>query len=57
MAAPERDRAPFSELMALAREQPTLLQDLERARSGSRVIASETWLRLPDGQEGRLVWN
>ena len=48
---------PFTELMALAREQPILLQDLERARSGIRVTASETWLRLPDGQEGRLVWN
>jgi diguanylate cyclase (GGDEF)-like protein/PAS domain S-box-containing protein len=48
---------PFTELMALAREQPALLQDLERARSGSPVTASEAWLRLPDGQEGRLVWN
>ena len=48
---------PFVELMALAREQPALLQDLERAQSGIRVNASETWLRLLDGQEGRLVWN
>ena len=48
---------PFTELMALAREQPALLQDLERARSGNPVTASEAWLRLPDGQEGRLVWN
>ena len=48
---------PFVELMALAREQPALLQDLERARSGDPVTASEAWLRLPDGQEGRLVWN
>jgi diguanylate cyclase (GGDEF)-like protein/PAS domain S-box-containing protein len=48
---------PFVELMALAREQPALLQDLERAQSGIRVNASEAWLRLPDGQEGRLVWN
>ena len=48
---------PFSELMGLAREQPALLQDLERARSGVRVTGSEAWLRLPDGQEGRLVWS
>ncbi|MCC2663685.1 MAG: diguanylate cyclase/phosphodiesterase with sensor(s), partial [Geminicoccaceae bacterium] len=48
---------PFTELMALSREQPALLQDLERARSGIPVTASEAWLRLPDGQEGRLVWN
>jgi diguanylate cyclase (GGDEF)-like protein/PAS domain S-box-containing protein len=48
---------PFAELMALARAQPALLQDLERARSGVPVTASEAWLRLPDGQEGRLVWN
>ncbi len=50
------DRA-FIELMVLAREQPALLQDLERARSGDRVTGSEAWLRLPDGQEGRLVWS
>ncbi len=43
--------------MGLAREQPALLQDLERARSGVRVTGSEAWLRLPDGQEGRLVWS
>ncbi len=48
---------PFVELMALTREQPALLQDLERARSGQRVTGSEAWLRLPDGQEGRLVWS
>ena len=48
---------PFGELMGLAREQPALLQDLERARSGVRVTGSEAWLRLPDGQEGRLVWS
>ncbi len=48
---------PFSELMGLAREQPALLQDLGRARSGNRVTGSEAWLRLPDGQEGRLVWS
>ncbi len=47
----------FAELMALAREQPALLQDLERARSGDRITGSEAWLRLPDGQEGRLVWS
>ena len=46
---------PFVELMALAREQPAMLQDLERARSGDRVTGSEAWLRLPDGQEPRLV--
>jgi diguanylate cyclase (GGDEF)-like protein/PAS domain S-box-containing protein len=48
---------PFVELMGLAREQPALQQDLERARSGVRVTASEAWLRLPDGREGRLIWN
>jgi diguanylate cyclase (GGDEF)-like protein/PAS domain S-box-containing protein len=48
---------PFIELMALPREQPALLQDLERAQSGVRVTGSEAWLRLPDGQEGRLVWS
>jgi PAS domain S-box-containing protein len=48
---------PFLELMALAREQPALLEDLERARSGARVSGSEAWLRLPNGQEGRLVWS
>ena len=48
---------PFVELMGLAREQPALQQDLERARSGDRVTASEAWLRLPDGREGRLLWN
>jgi len=48
---------PFVELMALARDQPALSEDLERAQSGIRVSGSETWLRLPDGQEGRLVWN
>jgi len=48
---------PFVELMGLARDQPALQQDLERARSGMRVTASEAWLRLPDGREGRLQWN
>jgi diguanylate cyclase (GGDEF)-like protein/PAS domain S-box-containing protein len=48
---------PFFELMGLAREQPALQQDLDRARSGVRVTASEAWLRLRDGQEGRLLWN
>ena len=48
---------PFVELMGLAREQPALQQDLELARSGIRVTASEAWLRLPDGREGRLLWN
>jgi diguanylate cyclase (GGDEF)-like protein/PAS domain S-box-containing protein len=48
---------PFAELMGLAREQPALQQDLERARSGVRVTGSEAWLRLPDGREGRLLWN
>ena len=47
----------FVELMALDREQPSLLQDLERAQSGSRVAASEAWLQLPDGREARLVWS
>ncbi|HSA81967.1 MAG TPA: PAS domain-containing protein [Geminicoccaceae bacterium] len=48
---------PFVELMGLVREQPALQQDLERARSGVRVSASEASLRLPDGREGRLLWN
>jgi diguanylate cyclase (GGDEF)-like protein/PAS domain S-box-containing protein len=47
----------FVELMALDREQPSLLEDLERAQSGNRVSASEAWLQLPDGREGRLVWS
>ena len=48
---------PFHELMALTTEQPALLQDLARALAGTRVTASEAWLRLPGGQEGRVVWN
>ncbi len=48
---------PFVELTGLASAQPGLLQDLERARSGIRVTGSEAWLRLPGGQEGRIVWN
>ncbi|MGH6944847.1 MAG: PAS domain S-box protein, partial [Geminicoccaceae bacterium] len=48
---------PFVELMALASEQSDLAQDLERARQGERVVGSEAWLRLPGGQEGRIVWN
>ena len=48
---------PLIELMAVARDQTALLQDLERARSGVPVTGSEAWLRLPDGQEGRLVWS
>jgi PAS domain S-box-containing protein len=48
---------PFVELLALAREQPALLQDLEQAGSGVRVTGSEAWLRLPDGQEGRPLWS
>jgi diguanylate cyclase (GGDEF)-like protein/PAS domain S-box-containing protein len=47
----------FTELMALEREQPSLLQDLERAQAGTRVMASEARLQLPDGREGRLVWS
>ena len=47
----------FAELMASDREQPALLQDLERALSGVRVTASEACLPLPAGQEGRLVWS
>ncbi len=48
---------PFHELMALTTEQPALLQDLARAQAGTLVTASEAWLRLPGGQEGRVVWN
>jgi diguanylate cyclase (GGDEF)-like protein/PAS domain S-box-containing protein len=47
----------FVELIALASEQPTVLQDLKQALGGTRVSGSEVWLRLPDGQEGRLVWS
>jgi diguanylate cyclase (GGDEF)-like protein/PAS domain S-box-containing protein len=47
----------FTELMALEREQPSLLEDLERAQAGTRVMASEARLQLPDGHEGRLVWS
>jgi PAS domain S-box-containing protein len=47
----------FVELMALESEQPAMSQDLERALSGTRVTGSEAWLRLPDGQEGRVVWS
>jgi diguanylate cyclase (GGDEF)-like protein/PAS domain S-box-containing protein len=48
---------PFVQLMALASEQPALVQDLGRALAGERVTASEAWLRLPGGQEGRIVWD
>jgi PAS domain S-box-containing protein len=47
----------FVELIALASEQPAVLQDLERALAGTRITGSEAWLRLPDGQEGRVVWS
>ncbi len=56
----QRDQAiggRFVELMGLPREQPSVLQDLARAQAGTRVVASEAWLRLPDGREGRLVWS
>jgi diguanylate cyclase (GGDEF)-like protein/PAS domain S-box-containing protein len=47
----------FVELIALASEQPAVLQDLKQALGGIRVAGSEVWLRLPDGQEGRVVWS
>jgi diguanylate cyclase (GGDEF)-like protein/PAS domain S-box-containing protein len=47
----------FVELIALASEQPAVLQDLKQALGGTRVAGSEVWLRLPDGQEGRVVWS
>ena len=47
----------FVELMDLPREQALMLQDLAQAQAGTRVTASEAWLRLPDGREGRLVWS
>jgi len=47
----------FVELIALASEQPAVLQDLRQALGGTRVTGSEVWLRLPDGQEGRVVWS
>jgi diguanylate cyclase (GGDEF)-like protein/PAS domain S-box-containing protein len=47
----------FVELIALASEQPAVVQDLQQALGGTRVAGSEVWLRLPDGQEGRVVWS
>jgi PAS domain S-box-containing protein len=47
----------FVELMAVASEQPDMARDLHRASLGDRVVRSEAWLRLPGGQEGRIVWN
>jgi PAS domain S-box-containing protein len=47
----------FVELMAVASEQPDMARDLERAAQGEAVAGSETWLRLPGGQEGRIVWD
>ncbi len=47
----------FVELIALASAQPAVLQDLKQALGGTRVAGSEVWLRLPDGQEGRVVWS
>jgi diguanylate cyclase (GGDEF)-like protein/PAS domain S-box-containing protein len=48
---------PFVELMAVASEQPDMARDLQRAALGGPVAGSEAWLRLPSGQEGRIVWN
>jgi diguanylate cyclase (GGDEF)-like protein/PAS domain S-box-containing protein len=47
----------FVELIALASEQPAVLQELRQALGGTTVTGSEVWLRLPDGQEGRVVWS
>jgi PAS domain S-box-containing protein len=57
LASPGGDRRRFVELIALASEQPAVLQDLQQALGGTRVAGSEVWLRLPDGQEGRVVWS
>ena len=47
----------FVELMAVASEQPDMAHDLQRAALGDPVAGSETWVRLPGGQEGRIVWD
>ncbi|MDX1541914.1 MAG: diguanylate cyclase, partial [Geminicoccaceae bacterium] len=47
----------FPELIALADEQLPVLDDLARALAGTPVAGSETWVRLPGGQEGRVLWS
>ncbi len=47
---------PFVELLALAGEDAPVVGDLERARQGDKILASEAWVRFPGGQEGRLLW-
>ncbi|HEX6141540.1 MAG TPA: EAL domain-containing protein, partial [Geminicoccaceae bacterium] len=47
----------FPSLLAGADESSPVLDDLARALAGSPVTGSETWVHLPGGQEGRVLWS
>jgi diguanylate cyclase (GGDEF)-like protein/PAS domain S-box-containing protein len=48
--------SPFARLLASGEMHRSALEDLEAAARGIEIAASEAWVRLPGGQEGRLVW-